>query len=67
MGKDFLELPALALAQGAGLLNEDTISDLGFAGLIVSKKGGGAFHDFLETGVRHATTNLNYDGFVHRV
>lgn len=67
MGEDFLKLPALALAQGAGLLDEDTISDLGFAGLIVSKKGGRTLHDFLETGVRHATTNLDYDGLVHRV
>lgn len=67
MGEDFLKLPALALAQRAGLLDEDTISDLGFAGLIVSKKGGRTLHDFLETGVRHATTNLDYDGLVHRV
>lgn len=67
MGKDFLEHPTLALAQGAGLLDKDTISDLGVASLIVGKKGGGAFHDFLETGVRHATTNLDHNGLVHSV
>ena len=67
MVEDFLELPTFALAHRTRLFDEDTISDLGFAGLIVSKKGGRAFHDLLKAGVRHTATNFDYNGLVHRV